>query len=49
MGELLARLRCALRHADRLPNETDDSVFCVGDLQVDLLHRQVRMNEPKFT
>ncbi len=41
MGELLARLRVALRRAIRLPGETVDPVFWVGNLRVDLLRRQV--------
>ncbi|MCX6046693.1 MAG: response regulator [Chloroflexi bacterium] len=41
MGELLARLRVALRRTIRLPGETADPVFRVGDLRVDLLRRQV--------
>ncbi|MBC8098014.1 MAG: response regulator [Armatimonadetes bacterium] len=39
--ELLARLRVALRHAIRAVQGTDDPVFTVGDLRVDLAHRQV--------
>jgi len=39
-GELLARVRVALRHAARQP-ETGDAVFTTGDLRVDLLHRRV--------
>jgi len=39
-GELLARLRVALRHADRASGETD-SIIEVGELKIDLARRQV--------
>jgi two-component system, OmpR family, KDP operon response regulator KdpE len=39
--ELLARIRVALRHAIQAAQGTDDPVFIVGDLRVDLAHRQV--------
>jgi two-component system, OmpR family, KDP operon response regulator KdpE len=42
-GELLARIRVALRHTAGASHEGDDAVFKVGDLQVDLSHRQVRV------
>jgi two-component system, OmpR family, KDP operon response regulator KdpE len=42
-GELLARIRVALRHTAGASHEGDHAVFKVGDLQVDLLHRQVRV------
>jgi len=45
LGELLARLRVALRHATRAPGEEGEPVFHVGDLRVDLLHRQVWVAE----
>ncbi len=41
VGELLARMRAALRHAARNPNDAADSTFSVGDLHVDLARRQV--------
>lgn len=41
VGELLARVRVAIRHAAAAKQETGDPVFTVGDLRVDLLHRQV--------
>lgn len=41
VGELLARMRVALRHAARAPGQPDDPVFTVGDLRVDLEHRRV--------
>ncbi len=41
IGELLARMRVALRHAARKQNEPDEPVFSVGDLRVDLGQRKV--------
>lgn len=43
--ELLARIRVALRHAIQAAQGTDDPVFSVGDLRVDLAHRQVFVGE----
>lgn len=43
VGELLARLRVALRHAARTGDATADAVFAVGDLRVDLAARRVFM------
>ncbi|MBI5607454.1 MAG: response regulator [Deltaproteobacteria bacterium] len=44
-GELLARLRVALRHAARLPDAQE--VFEFGDIRIDLLFRNVtRAGEP---
>lgn len=40
-GELLARIRVALRHAAGAPHAAGDSAFRVGDLEVDLLRRHV--------
>jgi len=40
-SELLARIRVALRHAAGASHEADESAFKVGELQVDLLRRQV--------
>ena len=40
-GELLARIRVALRRTAGASHEADDAVFKVGELRVDLLHRQV--------
>src|SRR2546425_1008027 len=42
-GELLARIRVALRHTARASHETDDATFKVGDLQVDLMRRRVAL------
>ena len=40
-GELLARLRVALRHTAGASHEGDPTAFKVADLQVDLLRRRV--------
>ena len=41
VGELMARLRVALRHATRSGGAASEPVFSVGDLRVDLARRQV--------
>ncbi|MGH2541782.1 MAG: response regulator [Ardenticatenaceae bacterium] len=41
VGELLARIRVALRHAERASSEPTPPVFITGALRVDLGHRQV--------
>ena len=45
VGELLARMRVALRHAARRAGQPDEPVFSTGDLRVDLEHRQVFIAE----
>ena len=45
VGELLARMRVALRHAARAAGQPDEPVFTDGDLRVDLERRQVFVNE----
>jgi two-component system KDP operon response regulator KdpE len=45
VGELLARMRVALRHAARAAGQPADPVFAVGDVRVDLEHRQVFVGE----
>ncbi len=45
VGELLARLRVARRHAQRPNPEQIDPVFRVGALHVDLARRQVFVND----
>jgi two-component system KDP operon response regulator KdpE len=45
VGELLARMRVALRHAARAAGQPADPVFAVGDVRVDLEHRQVFVAE----
>lgn len=47
VGELLARMRVALRHAARPDTDAGETSFAVSDLHVDLLKRQVRVgNRP---
>src|SRR5262249_40580290 len=41
LGELLARMRVALRHSNLAARQDADGVFSVGDLKVDLVHRKV--------
>lgn len=41
VGELLARLRVALRHSSQNSQGADDPIFAVGELRVDLARRQV--------
>jgi two-component system KDP operon response regulator KdpE len=41
VGELLARVRVALRRATQTPGETPDACFSVGELTVDLARRLV--------
>jgi two-component system, OmpR family, KDP operon response regulator KdpE len=43
VGELLARMRVALRHAARGTGDPGESKFSVGDLHVDLAQRQVAL------
>ena len=45
VGELLARLRVALRHAARTSQEPGEPTFALGDLRVDLARRQVYIAE----
>jgi two-component system KDP operon response regulator KdpE len=40
-GELLARIRVALRHSARHDAGTDDAVYVAGELRVDFARRQV--------
>jgi two-component system KDP operon response regulator KdpE len=41
VGELMARLRVALRHAARPEGESADPVVAIGDLRIDLERRQI--------
>jgi two-component system KDP operon response regulator KdpE len=43
VGELLARVRVALRHASQSKVDDGEPTFQVGELVVDLLHRQVTL------
>jgi two-component system, OmpR family, KDP operon response regulator KdpE len=45
VGELLARLRVALRHAARISQEPGEPMFALGELRVDLARRQVYIAE----
>src|SRR5713226_9973700 len=42
VGELLARMRVALRHAARAAAQPDDPVFTVGELRIDLAAQGLR-------
>ncbi len=44
-GELLARIRVALRHTVGASHEADDAAFTVGELRMDLLRRQVFLGD----
>ncbi len=41
VGELLARIRVALRHVATTPNGKEEAVFEVDELKVDMVHRKV--------
>jgi two-component system KDP operon response regulator KdpE len=43
VGELLARMRVAVRHAARNPSDPGETTFSLGELHVDLVNRQVKM------
>jgi two-component system KDP operon response regulator KdpE len=43
VGELLARIRVAIRHATQTKGEPGEAVFVLDGLQVDLARRQVRL------
>src|SRR5207244_6795660 len=47
-GELLARIRVALRHATRVGAERASSSFVCGDLKVDLATRRVFIREAEI-
>ncbi|MGO8756375.1 MAG: two-component system response regulator KdpE [Gallionellaceae bacterium] len=44
VGELLARLRVALRHVSSTANVEEEGVFSVADLKVDMIHRKVMVS-----
>ncbi len=44
VGELLARLRVALRHKAQVAEERASSLFTTGNLEVDLARRQTRVD-----
>jgi len=45
IGELLARIRVSLRQAARLAGDSVETLFCAGDLQVDLSRRSVTVGD----
>lgn len=44
VGELLARMRVALRHGSSTANGEEEGVFSVAGLQVDMVHRKVTVS-----
>jgi two-component system KDP operon response regulator KdpE len=44
VGELLARIRVALRHATPASNSTEEGVFSVKELKVDIVHRKITLS-----
>jgi two-component system KDP operon response regulator KdpE len=44
IGELLARIRVALRHVSSTANREEEGVFSVDDLKVDMIHRKVTVS-----
>ena len=46
-GELLARIRVALRHTAQTAGTKPEPVFTTGDLRIDLEHRQVTLGPEK--
>ena len=45
LGELLARIRVALRHSARTPEHDSSGVFVTGSLKVDLIQRSVSLDD----
>jgi two-component system KDP operon response regulator KdpE len=45
LGELLARIRVALRHSNLAAQQDAEGVFSVADLKVDLAHRKVHVRD----
>jgi two-component system, OmpR family, KDP operon response regulator KdpE len=43
VGELLARMRVAVKHAARNPSDPAETTFSLGELHVDLVNRQVTL------
>ncbi len=48
IGELLARVRVALRHAATSGSSRGEPVFTVGELSVDLAHRRVHVGDAEI-
>jgi two-component system KDP operon response regulator KdpE len=44
VGELLARIRVALRHVSPSANGEEEGVFTVGELNVDMIHRRITVS-----
>jgi two-component system KDP operon response regulator KdpE len=44
VGELLARIRVALRHVSSAANGDEEGVFCLDELRVDMVHRKVTVS-----
>jgi two-component system, OmpR family, KDP operon response regulator KdpE len=44
VGELLARMRVSLRHAERTVRDVEEQAYKAGDLVVDLAYRRVTVN-----
>jgi two-component system, OmpR family, KDP operon response regulator KdpE len=47
-GELLARIRVALRHADRVAGDRAESLLTVGELSIDFATRRVAVGEAEI-
>lgn len=48
VGELLARVRVALRHSAQTQSGTQEPIFETGDLKIDLEHRRVFIKETEL-
>ncbi len=48
VGELMARMRVALRHAATSTQESAEAIFTVGDLRIDLARRQVFIKDAEI-
>ena len=44
VGELLARIRVALRHVSSAANGEEEGVFAVDELKVDMIHRKITVS-----
>src|ERR1017187_6952949 len=44
VGELLARIRVALRHVSTAANGEDEGMFSVDELKVDMIHRKITVS-----
>jgi len=45
VGELLARIRVALRHVSSAANGEEEGVFLVDELKVDMIHRKITVSD----